>query len=379
MKILLIANYEPDRQESMQRFARVLESGLQERGHDVHVVRPAAVMGMLVSDRSPMKKWMGYIDKLLIFPRKLCKLAAWADIVHICDHSNAVYSTSVAGKPVVVTCHDLLAVRSALGELGENPTGWSGRQYQRLICAGLRKSPVIVCVSESTRNDVVRLIQGRQQTIGVVHNGLNYPYFPMSQEDAERHLESLGLVSGVKFLLHVGGNHWYKNRMGVLRIFRELIGRHDMPDLKLVLAGEPCTAEMNAYNKDHGLVDRIRVVTGIDNEQLRALYSCARGLLFPSLYEGFGWPIIEAHACGCPVFTTNRPPMTEVGGERAIYIDPQNYTSAADRIADALASGEGAGEAALNNAARFVSGKMLEGYIAEYHHAVDVSGSASFT
>jgi glycosyltransferase involved in cell wall biosynthesis len=267
----------------------------------------------------------------------------------------------------------MLAVRSAVGELGENATGWTGRLYQRMIRYGLHKSPTVVCVSEATRKDLARLVNSSSQSLEVVHNGLNYPYSPMDKSDAMSQLKALGIEEGSQYLLHVGGNHWYKNRMGVLRIFRELIRLQDMQDIQLVLAGEPGTAEMNSYITVNGLDARVTVLTGVDNEQLRALYSSARGLLFPSLYEGFGWPIIEAQACGCPVFTTNRPPMTEVGGSSAIYIDPQNYPDAAGRIATALLLGEGGGQAALDNAARFGAGAMVDGYISIYRRIADKS------
>lgn len=377
MKILLVANYELDRQESMRRFAGFLQASLTECGHDVRVSQPTAVMGSLVGDRSVLRKWLGYIDKLLLFPRELQSMASWADVVHICDHSNAVYSSSVGEKPVVVTCHDLLAVRSALGEIRENPTGWSGRIYQWLIRRGLGRSPAIVCSSESTRIDVEKFIEGKQEILAVVQLGLNYPYSPMGREEAVRHLKKLGLVSGLNFLLHVGGNQWYKNRMGVLRIFCELTQQPNMQDIALILAGKHCTAEMDAYIAAKGIDPRVTVLTGVDNEQLRALYSAASGLLFPSLHEGFGWPIVEAHACGCPVFTTQRPPMTEVGGESAIYIDPKNSIEAAGKIAAALASGEGAGEVAQDNARRFTSGRMIDGYISVYERVIDKPGSSA--
>ena len=76
----------------------------------------------------------------------------------------------------------------------------------------------------------------------------------------------------------------------------------------------------------------IEVVEPSD-EDLRSLYSGAAALLFPSLYEGFGWPLIEAQSCGCPVITSNRSPMTEVAGSAALYIDPANESAAAALIA----------------------------------------------
>ncbi|MDB6040900.1 MAG: glycosyl transferase group 1, partial [Verrucomicrobiales bacterium] len=106
------------------------------------------------------------------------------------------------------------------------------------------------------------------------------------------------------------------------------------------------------------------------SEELRALYSIAEILIFPSLEEGFGWPIIEAQACGCRVVTSNRAPMTEAGGDPAFYFDPKNAETAAAMIWSALNenSGEKAAriEAGLRNVNRFSAGRMTDNYCARY-------------
>lgn len=366
MRILLVGNYAGDQQESMLRFSRLLAEGLESEGHDVQVVQPPLVCGRWASDRSRLKKWLGYIDKLLLFPRQLRAIAGWAEVVHICDHSNSVYSRAVEGVPVVVTCHDMLAVRSALGEFPENPTGWSGRIYQRLILRGLRRTMVFACVSASTQQDVMRLVGEQGKTFRVVHNGQNYPYRPMDEAMAAALLMKLGLGRNEEFLMHVGGNQWYKNRLGALKIYRYLLKRPESTRLRLVLAGKSWTPEMKRFVREHELAEHVLELRGVSNQELQALYSTARGLLFPSLYEGFGWPVIEAQACGCPVFTSNRPPMTEIGGSNAVYIDPQAPEQAAERIAKALARQEGGGEEAKLNARRFTDKKMLDEYIQLY-------------
>ena len=373
MKILLIGNYADDHQESMLRYAGMLEGALKERGHEVRLVQPPVVFGQLVSTHSPLKKWLGYIDKLLLFPRQLRRRAAWADIVHICDHSNAVYSIAVSNRPSVVTCHDLLAIRGALGEFPENNTGWSGRIYQALIRRGLRKSPVIVCDSYATRQDVVRLIGKDRNDSRVVYLGLNYPYHPMERNAVAQHLSKLGLSQDRDFLLHVGGNQWYKNRLGVLRIFKYLLNSPGASHLHLVLAGKPWTVEMRNYVREHGIESRVTELPGVSNEELRALYSTTKGLLFPSLCEGYGWPVLEAQACGSPVFTSNRAPMNEIGGSCAVYIDPQDPVQAAQCVAEALASARGGGEAAIRNAGRFTLEQMTNEYIAIYQDILDAS------
>jgi hypothetical protein len=94
MKILLVANYAPDRQESMLRFAAALEGGFGHDGVMVETIRPAPVFGNFLPTQSGFGKWLGYLDKFVLFPRVLKKHIASLRpaVVHICDHSNAIYT-----------------------------------------------------------------------------------------------------------------------------------------------------------------------------------------------------------------------------------------------------------------------------------------------
>jgi glycosyltransferase involved in cell wall biosynthesis len=122
---------------------------------------------------------------------------------------------------------------------------------------------------------------------------------------------------------------------------------------------------------DYRLSDRVRVLFNVEAEDLCGLYSGASALLFPSLCEGFGWPIIEAQACGCPVFTSNRPPMTEVGGDGAVYIDPEDPIEAAKIILENLPHAEGMREAGFANLRRFSTDQMVDGYLNLYASAMN--------
>jgi len=114
MKILLIGNYINDAQESMQRFAEVLKKGLIKEKQEVKLIRPETFFGKIKPSHYGVGKWLGYIDKFVIFPWKLKKEKKWADIVHICDHSNSFYVKYLKDVKHLVTCHDLLTIRSAL-------------------------------------------------------------------------------------------------------------------------------------------------------------------------------------------------------------------------------------------------------------------------
>jgi glycosyltransferase involved in cell wall biosynthesis len=362
MRILLIANYSPDRQQSMQRYAAILQEGFTAAGHEVRLIRPKAVAGKTGG------KWLGYFDKFVLFPRELRRASEWADVVQICDHSNAIYVKYLESRLHVVTCHDLLAVRSALGEFPCYPTRWSGRRLQRMIVNGLTRAGNIVCVSEATRADVERLVSGGDRNVTCIYNGLNYPYEPMPRAEAAERLETLGLSRDQPFILHVGGNQWYKNRAGVLKIFALL--RKRVPNLLLVMAGKPWTAEMRKLARELGLENFAVERAGVSEEDLRALYSRAEALLFPSLAEGFGWPVAEAQACGCPVVTSNRAPMTEVGGSAATYIDPLDHESAAMAVASVIGS-----RRSRKPGAGFSTAAMIDGYLALYRSLLSEAAS----
>jgi glycosyltransferase involved in cell wall biosynthesis len=371
MKVLLVGNYVPDRQDSMQIYASMLETGLRARGHEVSLLQPPAVLGQRVAEDSRLFKWLGYADKFVLFRRALRRAAATADIVHLCDHSNAMYVPALEHMAHVITCHDVLAIRSAMRHFPENPVSGTGRMFQRLIARGLRRAGAIVCVSQKTRDDLRQYLAVPEKRLHVIPNALAWPYKPLSVEAGAPFLSSLGLQPGEAYFLHVGGNHWYKNRGAAIEIFAELRKLPQYAAARLVMAGGAVLPELREIAQKHRIADALVEAVGLSNEQLEALYSCALATLFPSLEEGFGWPILESQACGCPVITTDRPPMNEVAGGAAILIDPAKAAKAACTIASALADTTRMRSDGLRNAASYTAERMLEQYEALYRDVVE--------
>lgn len=365
MKVLLLGNYVNDGQESMQRFSTFMAQGLTQAGHEVRLLKPPPIIGRLRPSGDGVGKWLGYVDKFGWFPIALRSAVRGADVVHVCDHANSLYTKYLQSVANLVTCHDLLAIRSARGEFPQNPTSWTGKRFQALIVKRLMYAQHVACVSDATRNDLLRIAGIHEDRVSRVYNSLNYPYSRMDVTEAEPRLRRLSVHPDQSFLLHVGGNQWYKNRMGVLRIFSFLRKLSPSRDLKLVMVGKPWTGEMRRFVAENALSDSTSELTAVADEDLRALYSTATLLVFPSLEEGFGWPIVEAQACGCPVATSNRSPMDEVAGDAAIYVDPENPALAATTLKDVLDRLGNSREASLRNAARFKSG-MIDAYIALY-------------
>ncbi len=389
--ILLVGNYRPDRQESMLRYAAMLETECRRAGLEAELIQPQPVLGHLASPRGP-GRWLGYADKFLLFPFRLRsrinELAAQRKrvLVHVCDHSNAPYLRAIPDLAErIITCHDLLAVRAALGEFPQQRTGFTGRLLQRYILRGLKTAPAVFCDSSPTLEDVVRLAGVPRERCRVVHLAFNRPLERVPATDLPRRLQDLGLGSPGKpiapYLLHIGSSAWYKNREGLLRLYAALVERRaDVP--RLVLAGEPLPQAVRAWMKDRGLSgDRVIELGPVPDGALNALYSGAELFVFPSHMEGFGWPILEAMACGCRVLATRTPPLTEIGGTAAFYMDraPAGASEAdcnawalgaADAVstlldqsprerADAIAAG-------LAHAATFTAERMVGAYRAGY-------------
>ena len=365
--VLLIGNYPLDRQQSMQRFTLMMLQGLVAAGVPAEVAAPAPILGKLFGGGNFVGKWLAYIDKFILFPRQLRKrLAQRPAIIHICDHSNAMYASDVDRMPVVVTCHDLIAIRSALGEELHCPVSFTGKMLQRWILRSLRRADIVVSVSNATRDDAERLVSRNRPSpkLEVIHNGLNYPYRKLPQAEALGRLKNISGLT-LPFVLHVGSNLPRKNRDGVLRIFARTKSNWDA---QLVFAGDLLDSEQLSLARRLEIADRVVQIGDASNELLETLYSCATALLFPSLSEGFGWPIIEAQACGCPVVCSNLPPMPETAGDAGLFHDVADEAGFADdllRLHDPVERARWS-EKGLRNVERFSTQKMISRYVDVY-------------
>jgi glycosyltransferase involved in cell wall biosynthesis len=308
--------------QSMPRFAQMLTAAYKQLGHEVSCIAPQArVRRYFAATR--LAKWAGYVDQYLLFPRVLRRAARQAarDTLFVfCDQAMGPWVPAVASRPHAIHVHDLLALRSALGDIKENPTSISGRLYQRYIRRGFRRGRHFICISQKTRADLQQFGLVEPTICEVVYNGVNYPYTPMPREEAQRILLRDNFPSAPQgVLLHVGGNQWYKNRRGLIELYARYVASEATP-LPLWLIGPSPDATLRQALKKVGAKGSVLFFQDVKSETLQAAYSYAKLLLFPSFAEGFGWPLIEAQACGCPVLTTKEAPMTEVAGETAFYI-----------------------------------------------------------
>ncbi|MBA4058378.1 MAG: mannosyl transferase, partial [Marivirga sp.] len=308
--------------QSMPRFAKMLADGMSKRGHSTEIWMPKPAFVNLNS-KPLIKKWLGYLDQYMVFPgevKREAKRCPPDSLFVFTDQALGPWVPLLANRPHVIHCHDFMALRSALGEIPENPTGWTGRQYQQLIRRGFSSGKHFISVSEKTRQDLHRYLTGTPLSSDVVYNGFHQSFIlheVMSARNLFGKRVNLDLKAG--YILHVGGNLWYKNRKGVIDIYDALRagGKHHLP---LLLIGEQPSQELLDRSNNSEFKSDIFWLGGIEDEFVKLAYSGASVFLFPSLGEGFGWPIAEAMASGCPVITTDEAPMTEVAGKAGFLI-----------------------------------------------------------
>lgn len=375
MNIVLFAHPNFLDQQSMPRFLQMLQTGFSARGHHVIVLRPEPVFFDLPLPVS-FKKWLGYIDQFVVFPRRVkrfLKSCPPQTLFVFTDHALGPWMSVVAKRPTVIHCHDFLAQRSALGEFQQNQTSFTGRLYQKFIRNGYRHGQNFISVSQKTQADLHRFLTSPPKVSEVVYNGFNQVCHPLPASEARKKLlEHLNLEVGEGYFLHVGGNDWYKNRTGVIEMYTRWRANYGKK-LPMLLVGKKPSTEITELATGSPYGNDIHFLTGLPDEGVRTAYSGATALLFPSLAEGFGWPIAEAMACGCPVITTNEPPMSEVAGDAGflipvIPIEQKNLSEWCDIAAKKMQkiaelSGDGRDKvinAGILNAQRFETSNALD-------------------
>lgn len=261
------------------------------------------------------------------------RLRRLGDAVHLPNHHLGRYALFLR-QPYVITVHDLIRYFDLRGyALYIHRPNARDRFYLRLDYEGIRRAPAIIAVSETTKRDLIRHLGIPEERIFVVYEGIDHSLF----RPVERRLVDY------PYILFVGSEHPRKNLVTLLRALRLLKDRNGrFRDLKLVKVGAAGGAEapfrlrtLEAV-RELGL-ERDVVFTGtVPDEDLSAYYSGAEAYVSPSLYEGFGFPPLEAMACGCPVIVANAGAQPEVVGDAALVVDPHDPEALAAALEELL-------------------------------------------
>ncbi len=279
------------------------------------------------------------------------------------------YSLPVRAKAALVTTvHDLALLRHP--ELGT-------RRLRAMVEAGVRSLPRasrVIAVSEFGRDELVELCGIDPQTVDVVYNGCAEHFAPSDAAAARAAVAPL-LGSGAdRYILHVGTHEPRKNLPALIRAYARARREAGIPH-RLILAGEPGwePLSLSGVAEQAGVGGDVVLPGRVGAELLPALYAGAELFVFPSLYEGFGLPVVEAMASGVPVITSGTSALPEVAGDAALLVDPKSEVEIANAIRTCIEDGDRRQRmraAGIERARSFTWASTAQGTLSSYAKAL---------
>lgn len=247
-----------------------------------------------------------------------------------CDVFLSLYQSSTRFSPSSSVLH-IMIVHDIIPRLFPEYLGTLTRKlHWRTVERGIRSAYRIVTVSEQTKTDVVSELGVPQERIVVAYPDCD-PLFRSETDSSDIRgvLQKYGLVSG--YIYHGGGLEIRKNAERLLRSYAELRRHRDVPPLvisgKVFPASNGLATDVRGIVRELGLEKSVRLLGFVPEEDLPALYRGAAFFVYPSLYEGFGLPVLEAFACGTPVLAGRSGSIPELADDAALLVDPKSETA----------------------------------------------------
>lgn len=269
-----------------------------------------------------------------VSPRTLVQLGARVDSLEAdLFHSPFMLLPLLMRTPGIITIHDAMWWKHPRLQAKQDPlriaAGWL--YYRTAVHMCVAKSRRIITVSEASKRDIAECWPNAMSKLEVVSEGVDRCFLTATgPEEGVDPLRRLNVETN-RFFLHITNARPYKNTTGLLEAFAEVVDRCNH---ELVIVGNlgRFRSRVTETIKELRLENRTRVAGSVTDEDVVVLMRNATCLAFPSLFEGFGLPVAEAMACGCPVLTSDRGALAEVAGDAAVIVDPTDVGSIAEGL-----------------------------------------------
>lgn len=271
------------------------------------------------------------INRMLDYSRLLRQKMSQFGLFHILDHSYAHLALQLPSKRTIVTCHDLDAFRCVIDPVAEPRPRWFVSMSRRIL-QGMSSCAAVICVSETVRRQIMSYGLVPAERLHVVHNGVDETFTPSPDPVADTAAAQLmgEAGRGAPLLLHVGSTIPRKRIDVLLQIVASV--RERIPGVRLIRVGGSLTPEQTRLMGELRLTDCVHTLPFLPRNVLAAVYRRASLILIPSEAEGFGLPVLEALACGCPVIASDLPVLREVAGQAAVFCSVADIEAWSDTV-----------------------------------------------
>ena len=314
---------------SMDVYARGLISGLRAVRPQWEIIE----MSPEQIDRKDRSIWIRvwkYYERFISFPRRVINQES--DIVHILDAAEAhiVYGLRNTSKRTVVTCHDLINFYYTDNRISSVQVPFISHNMWLRAIRGMKFADHVIAVSDSTAKDTMKILAIPPERISVAPDAVEGEFQRLPHAEIQAIRERYSIQPNTLCLLTVGSDHPRKNLPNIIEALGLL--KQQGLDFEFWKAGSDFTNEQKALIQKLDIDDRIRYLGKPDQKTLIEIYNAADILMFTSLFEGFGMPILEAMACGTPVITSNVSAMPEVVENDGMLVDPRSPAEIAKAV-----------------------------------------------
>jgi glycosyltransferase involved in cell wall biosynthesis len=319
------------------RYVQMLHTGVREAGVDA--VRVAPTLPPLPSISYRLLRLLGRDLQAFLRNYPLWSTYPKADIYHLTSQALALLLLFRRPKgKVVVTIHDIFPYMLRNDPQLRSPYA-TDHVFPRLAMAGLKRADHLIAVSHYAKQCVVEHLGIAPEKIAVVYNGIDHERFrPLPVLPAIR--ESYGLPQGRRYLIYVGSEDPRKNLVTLVRALAQL--RRELPDVELIKVGRSHfdreRQRLTELVTQLGVRTFIHFLEDVPEDDLPLLYNLADLCVMPSLYEGFGFPVLEAMACGTPVVYANAGSLPEIAGNAGVQVSPCDVDTLASTLVALLKS-----------------------------------------
>lgn len=282
INILFISNYPKDNQHSMKRYADT-HAKILKTNKDINIEH-FPIKDIIFNNKN--NKFFRFFNKYIFFSIYIFFKSLRYDLIHISDQGNAFLKLFIF-KKTVITCHDLILYKKKKNSFKE-------KLYSNLNLIGMKLADQIIAVSKNTKKDLYKILKKK----------INYIYTPVF----EKKVKLSNFSNTKKYLLHIG-SIYYKNRMMAFKILKKLISLNYNYYLN-------CIGKLNYDEKkfllNENLLKRVKLYNNIRNVKKKRIFQSSRCLIVTSIYEGYGFPILEAYSLKVPVVSSNKGSLKEI-------------------------------------------------------------------